>query len=98
METRHTPGPWRINGSLITSQAAMALQVAIVYPPKVGNAPRDIDERDANARLIAAAPDLLDALRLLLDGLQTYAPEFMHGLPKADYIRAARAAIAKAEG
>ncbi len=63
-----------------------------------GPAPRGIDERDANARLIAAAPDLLDALRLLLDGLQTYAPEFMHGLPKADYIRAARAAIAKAEG
>ena len=62
MEAKHTPGPWKINGSLITSQAAMALTVASAYPPKVGNAPRDMDERDANARLIAAAPDMRAAL------------------------------------
>ena len=51
----------------------------------------------ANAHLIAAAPDLLAALRLALDGLDVYAPDYMHGLPKSHYIRAARAAIAKAE-
>ena len=92
---RHTPGPWRaMPDGAIQKDAAMPTGAAVIAYT------RHADEKTmrANARLIAAAPDLLAALRLLLDGLQTYAPEFLHGLPKADYIRAARAAIAKAEG
>jgi hypothetical protein len=46
------------------------------------------DELIANARLIAAAPDLLEALKLLLSS----AHDYQSGITEA------RAAIAKAEG
>jgi hypothetical protein len=49
---------------------------------------RSGDESAANARLIAAAPELLEALTDLL-GWQTLAPD--------DVVAAARAAIARAE-
>ena len=60
------------------------------------------DEIIANARLIAAAPDLLVALQSLLPhvtvpvGPMGTDPENPFPLP--DYIVAARAAIAKAQG
>ena len=61
--------------------------------PDIGDA-----SRDANARLIAAAPDLLEALRNLLAEYNQHIPEDAtcpHILLAAD---AARAAIAKATG
>jgi len=53
----HTPGPWRVNAHDI---CAGSDAVAGVYGT-TGYAP---EEAQANARLIAAAPDLLAALRL----------------------------------
>lgn len=52
----------------------------------VGNGPT----REANARLIAAAPELLEALRKVLDMVAS-------GVPDLDTVVAARAAIAKTE-
>lgn len=49
-----------------------------------------INEQKANARLIAAAPDLLAALEALLD--------YENGIQKAQAEQMARAAIAKAGG
>ncbi|MBV9328666.1 MAG: hypothetical protein JO352_33560 [Chloroflexi bacterium] len=46
----------------------------------------------ANARLIAAAPDLLEALRLLVDVGDVSGEEFER------YVRRAQAALARAEG
>jgi phosphoserine phosphatase len=45
----------------------MALRVAPVDWPSTtpGSAPRDVEEARANARLIAAAPDLLEALKAI---------------------------------
>jgi len=58
------------------------------------------DEQWANARLIAAAPELLDGLSDLNESAERYlaAPsvDAMNGLTAA--LRFARAAIAKAEG
>jgi len=58
METKHTPGPW-IYGthqdSAMVQTAEPCKTVATIY----AKAP---SEREANARLIAAAPDLLEAL------------------------------------
>ena len=55
------------------------------------------DETIANARLIASAPDLLEALRACLDPLQQ--AQNKHGdITAAAAFLAARAAIAKAEG
>ena len=48
---------------------------------------------EANARLIAAAPDLLEALKIIASG---GADQFAWSLTKAELI--AREAIAKAEG
>jgi hypothetical protein len=55
---------------------------------------RPLDDTDANARLIAAAPELLAALEALL------ATPMISTLPNIGYgpVDAARAAIAKARG
>lgn len=50
---------------------------------------------EANARLIAAAPDLLEALRAMVRDFGDCEQEDMDG---ADVIKTARAAIARAEG
>lgn len=60
------------------------------------NAPPDVDliaERDANARLIAAAPELLAALKAALDESGCDGDLCMY-----QWHDAARAAIKKAEG
>ena len=69
METKHTPGPWqlerltgcdhdigiRVTGSLVSGYAAF---VRTYWPH-----PDQKAEQEANARLIAAAPELLEALQ-----------------------------------
>jgi len=102
-EAKHTPGPW----SLETVQTACGIchkigpfpwrpgktRSACIYadyPSHDGSSPVDV-ELLANARLIAAAPDLLEALKLtdaMLSGANMNAKVVE---------RKARAAIAKAE-
>lgn len=107
-EQKHTPGPWRENGSVVTAQGSMALVVAnvrcqldpIVRPDA---AAKTFAERDANARLIAAAPELLEALkecaRLLNVAFDFEGDVFRKEHNNSvDAICAARAAIAKATG
>ena len=60
---------------------------------------RDPEEAIANARLIAAAPELLDALKLLDEAFCAYDYGTREGRDKGRAaLVAARAAIAKAEG
>lgn len=58
----HTPGPWHTSsthrGAAVDIGAANGANVALVSGPAENGA----DEFKANARLIAAAPDLLAAL------------------------------------
>lgn len=62
----HTPGPWEQYAKLTASENHKGFEVQDVasqhWVATVG--PRDMDgnEGEANARLIAAAPDLLEAL------------------------------------
>lgn len=95
----HTPGPWKCasagssivgipiqgaKGRVIGSLHFAALSQPVGdFDPKAYNA-----EQLANARLIAAAPDLLEALRHCATD---------EG-PEQDWLVRARAAIAKAEG
>lgn len=87
--SKHTPGPWRIgaqppNGEL-TIGTEQGLMVAV--------ATTGLDmPTEANARLIAAAPDLLEALERIanMDSMS------YHSLESAKIT--ARAAIAKATG
>ena len=91
----HTPGPWQANPIGDTGRCSISA------PHPSGGGQNVIDEcLKENARLIAAAPDLLAAL----DKLAPYAlqraetePPFTAKYARADY-EIARAAIAKATG
>ncbi len=97
--TKHTPGPWRaeIDNRMdmrVESHRTVA-HLPIPYPARDHS--RD-DEMKANARLIAAAPDMLDALKDALMVLQSAAaadPTWTQAAMARDDVSAA---IAKAEG
>ena len=85
----HTPGPWKIgtpppNGEQ-TIGNSQGLMVAVATTGF--NVPTL-----ANARLIAAAPELLEALESMVEMVE------MNGFGKAYAMDIARAAIAKARG
>ena len=69
MTTKFTPGPWYVGsgtyeGRNIYSAASVTDDEGFTYQPVVASAEDDcIDCWDANARLIAAAPDLLRYLK-----------------------------------
>lgn len=90
---QHTPGPWIVkNGDVHAEQ--YGLLAAVRY---LGNSQSQKNEREFNARLIASAPDLLEALKTTLAML-----ELLNAPGTNDPIEArvyqARAAIAKATG
>jgi hypothetical protein len=92
--SKHTPGPWRwwetANGARIAGHPADGSRnfVCDVTTPE-----RDVSFR-ANACLIAAAPDLMAALYMMLEGSQ--ADCGCVRLPSDKAVKAAFAAIAKA--
>ena len=88
----HTPSPWHLMETEPGIEAEMDVFVTTPrYAGGKGLIARVVDADDA--RLIAAAPDLLKALIELVDDLGT--PE--DGI-QADLMKAARAAISKATG
>lgn len=91
----HTPGPWEVNASnMVTIQAGGASIAQPLYPIIWKDDHRA--EFDANARLIATAPELLEALKQLVarcDG-----DEGVRADGSNIQTMAAHAAIAKAEG
>jgi methionine synthase II (cobalamin-independent) len=103
MNTQHTPGPWTYSRSAVqygdwrfyVAQAEGApytphySDVATLIAETVNDERRSIQE--ANARLIAAAPDLLEALKRLMGGTTTLQDA-------QEAAQQARAAIAKATG
>lgn len=86
----HTPGPWEMN---------VGIDGAVVYHPDQGtiaDVPMDLSDHPHNARLMAAAPDLLEALEELLHAPDPDEVEDFTPLYRA--ITKAHAAIAKAKG
>lgn len=68
MSDRFTPGPWEISGSsfggrVLVYEGTPGDAKGMVATCDAGNYSRSRAEGEANARLIAAAPDLLAALR-----------------------------------
>mgnify|MGYP001013498869 CR=1 FL=1 len=92
---RHTPGPWKVVPRLSGSENHRGYQ--IVAKPKAWTIaeaiPVDHDgiEGGANARLIAAAPELLQALQNLVSDIDD-------GTVYGQRLAQAHAAIAKATG
>ena len=92
----HTPGPWRTEGisdcvRVVIGKGRQKVILARLAPPQLPE-----EETWANARIMGAGPELLDALTkaeaLLMDGP---AAEF---LDEEEVKRIARAAIEKAGG
>ena len=69
-KAEHTPGPWIVKYNdqhdHIFTQATPHKRIANVFGGVFGNNEADL-EHQANARLIAAAPDLLAALKRLCE-------------------------------
>lgn len=61
MNTRHTPGPWRVDDGGVIKATVNGRTVQIGWI----NLER-YETRDGDARLITAAPELADALRALV--------------------------------
>lgn len=104
-ETKHTPGPWFLSESDHNNSDISTPDRPSVLAPDHNTAPWHICRMDhgcpnveANARLIAAAPELLDALKLCLPIL--YRLDAIRHLTDQEFpaLDAARAAIAKATG
>jgi len=105
-KTKHTPGPWiveechNIDGSkflTINGQGPHGAWLADIQGGLINGHPADVTEKHlANACLIAAAPDLLEALHQCLTLVDAHRKA---ALGEGDLAALnARAAIAKAEG
>ena len=99
-ETRHTPGPWSVGetsanegeGRFILGEGGY---VAVTVRGEGDSARED----EANARLLAAAPSLLEALRENEKLLAAYVNhEEVEMCAFAERLEAVRAAIADVEG
>lgn len=97
----HTPGPWRADGWCAYGRDIYAGEVWIgdvKCPHPECECPRGFpstdDETNANARLIAAAPQLLDALNDIID----YDGGADSALDDPYVMQRAREAVDKAEG
>jgi hypothetical protein len=104
MNTQHTPGPWQIwaaDDSVIDVAVGPSIGgvavCQIVTSNGIGIHTAEATERGAaNAALIAAAPDLLEALEEMVKAFNVYAPKSVGG--EYNCVIDARAAIAKAAG
>jgi len=95
--TKHTPGPWAVNdGQEVVADDGAGTR--LLCRCHAGH----YEERSANARLIAAAPDLLAALKVALEyqGAVNEALPDGYAPPKLvdAWMTEAEAAIARAEG
>lgn len=91
MDAKHTPGPWTAE----RTPASAYWDWTVIAPSGKGRVMQigiDTDNTEADARLIAAAPDLLEALQAIVARVNGGSSYRMG----ADVDGLARAAIAKA--
>lgn len=93
MSNGHTPGPWLLAGRTVY---ALNDEGFNRFSALVQDAHAPAYELNANARLIAAAPELLDALEMCVKSMKSCLPDF-NPFDQAAYDKA-HAAIAKARG
>lgn len=95
MKTKHTPGPWIVQRSILgelepfgpDGRHLLSCEVADALPLK---------EREANGALMAAAPDLLQALLGCMKQIEAFDPGgCRESLPGGGRLAEAREAVAK---
>ena len=92
MKTEHTQGPWKTEGwenLVVNSADGHTMTLA------AGGKDACLEELKANARLIAAAPELLVALKAITDYDEGSSEEGTYG---SEVMERCRAAISKVEG
>ena len=92
-KSQHTPGPWVVETTsgmniYITQPQDMPNRTPGFYA-EVRRFTASVDAVKANARLISAAPELLESLELMLH---------RYGYDTCEYVQKAKKAIAKARG
>ena len=102
MSTKHTPGQWTADDNegygVLRIWSGMSPTGSGTTPGKlVATVHGDSGETDANGQLIAAAPELLNALQRLVKVLEGQITS-VHAAERASPIAQARAAINKATG
>jgi hypothetical protein len=102
VSTQHTPGPWKVKAhstAVLAGRKQICSNVNSASNLPV-NMRDDLEIAHANARLIAAAPDLLGALQQIKQRLDTCHLHIMNGHEVFDsfYVEMIDKAIAKATG
>lgn len=98
IEAKHTPGPWAVTDCAIGGPSVTAGKSVIADIRTFGGVHANGEQNTktlANASLIAAAPDLLDALKALTHSLDV--EDLVHDDQRSSFA-AAIAAIDKATG
>ena len=92
-EAKFTPGPWYIDSRLIVGPRINSDGADDGFISEVCDASLSMGDRKANSHLIAAAPDLYEALDNLVAILELDTRSYVF-----DAVCSARAALAKARG
>lgn len=100
MSGAHTPGPWNIAQDIHNGRIGICSeQGVVVFAPHIrGGIQLAGVQRIEDARLISAAPDLLEAAKTVMAGLLQRIHDAKEVTPVFAGIAALDAAIAKAEG
>ena len=96
MKTQHTPGPWREYRD--DENCIFRVESRARYAETVANVLGDDASAQANARLIAAAPELLEAAAWAEKELAIHAERDPMCARLGNVLAHVRAAIARAEG
>ena len=93
MNAKHTPGPWKVVGTEIWSEKSDGVCGKVLGNVGGSYGEKDHRIRQANARLIAAGPELLEALVKLRTHVQ-----MTHITPDKKLVKIVYNANSKAEG
>ena len=96
--TKHTPGPWTVHNPVNWAMAQVAGKDGHSVAMLCANG-KNAERGPANLALIAAAPDLLEALQKIIDMNVQYCIDRYGDASKAEdmsCVAVARAALAKA--
>ncbi len=96
--TKHSPAPWRVARHESSKTGATLIDIADATSHSIASLGLATDRKAADAALLAAAPELLEALRIASFALETVAHLTGREAELLPTVELAKAAVAKAEG
>lgn len=74
--SKHTPGPWKVDDKTVGRYAGVNIETCLLdRVASAGHSPFELAEKQANARLIAAAPELLGWLKAVVRQMEYERPK-----------------------